>query len=159
MAQSVKHVQVIYFFDKFYERLTNSSKLLRRKLQSMSIFACCILEVTEPPEGETICALIAENVQEDWNGQYLLTEETTDSGHPVYKMKNEEKYLYFDNNGFYKFDSDTNGDLYMAMIQTGTVDGFPASDVWWVKPGGGYQQYPDGTISHLCTGKYFYILV
>ena len=122
----------------------------------MSIFACCIWEVTKTPEEETICGLIAENVQEDWNGQYFLTEETTESGHPIYKMENEEKYLYFDNTGFYKFDSDTNGELYMAMVQTGSVDGFPASDVWWVKPGGGYQQYSDGTIGQTCTGNYIF---
>ena len=68
-------------------------------------------------------------------------------------MNGEERYLYFDNEGFYKFDEDTDGELYAGMIQTQTVDGFPASNVYFLTQEGGYQQYADGTITITCTGK------
>ena len=103
----------------------------------------------------------ATNVAEGWNGVYLLTDQMTEGGSPVYKLKNEEKYLYFDDNkdlqgqGFYKFDVNIQGTVYVAMVETGTVDGFPASDVWFINEG----QYRDGTIDVVdCPGIIFFFI-
>ena len=103
-----------------------------------------------------VCTLTATNVKEGWNGAYLLTDETTEHDHPVYKMENEQKYLYFNNQGFYIFDSDLDPTAYAAMVQTGTIDGFPASDVWFVAAGGnGYDQFAEGKIEYSCPGNIF----